>query len=69
IPGLLLCDVSNQKGERLSKGAAMGLLARAYLFRGGYSLYQDKSITRPGNYKEYYQAGQTVLNELISSGK
>lgn len=44
IPGLLWCDDSNQKGERLSKGAAMGLLARAYLFRGGYSLYQDKSI-------------------------
>ena len=69
IPGLLWCDDSNQKGERLSKGAAMGLLARAYLFRGGYSLYQDKSIKRPGNYKEYYQAAQTVLNELISSGK
>ena len=47
----------------------MGLLARAYLFRGGYSLHQDKSITRPANYKEYYQAAQSILNELITSGK
>lgn len=69
IPDLLWCDDSNQKGERLSKGAAMGLLARAYLFRGGYSLHQDKSITRPANYKEYYQAAQSILNELITSGK
>lgn len=69
IPHLLWCDDSNQKGERLSKGAAMGLLARTYLFCGGYSLYQDKSIKRPSNYKEYYQAAQTILNELITSGK
>lgn len=69
IPDLLWSDDSDQRGERISKGAAMGLLARAYLFLGGYSLYQDESIRRPSNYQEYYREAQTVLNELITSGK
>lgn len=69
IPDLLWSDDSDQKGERISKGAAMGLLARAYLFCGGYSLHQDESIRRPSNYQEYYREAQTVLNELITSGK
>ena len=52
---------------RPSKGAAMGLLARAYLFRAGYSLHQDGKMKRPDNYKEYYKRAKEVCSELITS--
>ncbi|BEG97917.1 RagB/SusD family nutrient uptake outer membrane protein [Bacteroides sedimenti] len=58
--------------ERINKGAAMGLLARAYMFRGGYSLYGSGLVgemKRSDNYKEYYQKAQTVLNELVDSNQ
>lgn len=54
---------------RMNKGAAMALLARACLYAGGYSLYQDGTIKRPDNYVEYYQKAEQVTNALISSGK
>ncbi|MCC8187732.1 MAG: RagB/SusD family nutrient uptake outer membrane protein [Bacteroides sp.] len=72
IPDLLWHDDPGQYAERISKGAAMGLLARAYLYRGGYSLHNNNGtgiMKRPDNYQEYYQKAQTVLNELIHSGK
>lgn len=72
IPDLWWADDPNQKNERLSKGAALGLLARVYLHRAGYGLYNENGkgvIKRPENYKEYYQAAQSLVNELISSGK
>ena len=52
---------------RPSKGAAMGLLARAYLFRAGYSLHQDGKMKRPDNYKEYYKRAKEVCSVLITS--
>lgn len=64
---------ANVSNERISKGAAMGLLARAYLFRGGYSLYgqgTDKGVMkRPDNYLEYYTKAQKLLAELMDSKK
>lgn len=60
------------ENERISKGAAMGLLARAYLFRGGYSLYGTGDLgemKRPDNYLEYYKKAQAVLSELMNSNK
>ena len=45
----------------------MGLLARAYLFRAGYSLHQDGKMKRPDNYKEYYKRAKEVCSELITS--
>lgn len=61
------------ENERISKGAAMGLLARAYLFRGGYSLYGTGTalgeMRRPANYLEYYKKAQSVLTELMNSNK
>lgn len=62
----------NVQNERISKGAAMGLLARAYLFRGGYSLYgtgQLGEMKRPANYLEYYKKAQAVLTELMNANK
>ena len=66
IPDLLW----KESAERMSKGAAMGLLARAYLFRGGYSLYDVSGtgvMKRPDNYKEYYTRANELLDELIKS--
>ncbi len=72
IPDLSWHDEAGQQYERISKGAAMGLLARAYLYRGGYSLHNNNGVgtmKRPDNYQEYYRKAQSVLNELINSGK
>lgn len=60
-----------EDAERISKGAAIGLLARAYLFRGGYSLYDvngNGEMKRPDNYKEYYTEANKLLDELMNSG-
>ena len=72
IPNLTWHDAMPQSGERISKGAAMGMLARIYLFRGGYALYGEGStgtMKRPDNYKEYYTEAKKVLDELIGSQK
>ncbi|MBB6002539.1 RagB/SusD family nutrient uptake outer membrane protein [Arcicella rosea] len=55
--------------ERATKNAAMGMLARVQLFRGGYSLDQDGIRRRPDNYKEYYNEVLKWTDELIKSGK
>lgn len=52
---------------RPTKGAAMGLLARAYLFRAGYSLNQNGKMERPDKYLEYYGKVKTICAELINS--
>ncbi len=52
---------------RPSKGAAMGLLARAYLYRAGYSLHQDGKMKRPDNYKEYYKKVKEICAEIINA--
>jgi hypothetical protein len=54
---------------RLSKGAAYGLLARAYLFRGGYSLRQDGTMQRPNNYLDYYNKVVEYTDIIINSNK
>lgn len=54
---------------RMNKGAAMALLARACLFAGGYSLYQDGKVKRPDSYMTYYQKAAQVTKALIDSGK
>ena len=61
-------EVSSYEG-RPSKGAAMGMLARAYLYRAGYSLHQNGKMERPTNYLEYYKKAKEVCAELINSKK
>ncbi|MCD8079269.1 MAG: RagB/SusD family nutrient uptake outer membrane protein [Bacteroides sp.] len=61
-------ETGNYEG-RMSKGAAMGLLARAWLFRAGYSLHMDKQMKRPANYKEYYGQVRTLCEQIIRSGR
>lgn len=54
---------------RATKNAALGMLARVNLFRGGYSLGQDGVRNRPDNYKEYYQKVLDITGTLMSDGK
>jgi len=61
-------EVGNYEG-RITKGAAMGLLARAWLFRAGYSLHMDKQMKRPSNYREYYGEAKTLCQQIIHSGR
>ncbi len=60
-------DVMTNYEGRISKGAAMGILARVYLFRAGYSLRQDGMMKRPDNYKEYYTKAKEITEEIIKS--
>lgn len=59
-------ELSSYEG-RPTKGAAMGLLARVYLFRAGYSLHQNGKMERPGKYLEYYGKVKAICAELINS--
>lgn len=61
-----------QDGEQISKSAAMGLLARVHLFRGGYSLYGSGSkgeMKRSDDYKEHYQKAKVLLDQVIAENK
>lgn len=55
--------------ERLSKGAAKGVLARVYLGRAGYSLRQNGNRERPANYLDYYTEAARLTKEVIESGE
>lgn len=61
-------EMSNYNG-RMTKGAAMGMLVRAYLFRAGYSLHQDQTMKRPDKYKDYYKRAKEVAAELIAANR
>jgi hypothetical protein len=69
IPVLPWHDELASYDGRLTKGAAIGLLARIYLFRGGYSLRQDGTMQRPANYRDYYREALNLTEQIISSGK
>lgn len=59
-------EISSYEG-RPTKGAAMGLLARTYLYWAGYSLHQNGKMERPDNYLEYYGKAKEICAELINS--
>lgn len=69
IPDLPWFDEEAYEKGHMHKGAAMGILARVCLFAGGYSLNMNGEMTRPENYKEYYQKVVDVTGELVTSGK
>ena len=69
IPDLPWHDEMGTYEGRMSKGAAMGMLARAYLYRAGYSLHQDGNMKRPEKYKDYYKRVKEITEEIISSGR
>lgn len=69
IPDLPWHNEMNPYLGKISKGAAMGLLARAYLFRAGYSLHQDGTMKRPANYLDYYKKVKEITAAIITSNK
>lgn len=60
--------------ERISKEAAYAMIARLALQAGGYSLNHDANdasgykMTRPDNYKEYYQIAREYTKKIIDAG-
>ena len=60
--------------ERISQEAAYAMIARLALQAGGYSLNHPEndatsySMTRPSNYREYYQIARTYTKKIIDAG-
>ena len=60
--------------ERISKEAAYAMIARLALQAGGYSLNHDANdvtgykMTRPDNYKDYYQIARDYTKKVIDAG-
>lgn len=56
--------------ERITKGAVKALRARIALYRGGYDLRENGTISRDEvNYLDFYKIAWTECNEIILSGK
>jgi hypothetical protein len=53
--------------ERLTKGAALGFLARIALARGGYSLRREGGMQRSNDYLEYYKIARDACKQVIDS--
>ncbi len=68
-PDMPWAGESGYVSGRLSKGAALGLLSRVYLFRGGYSLRQNGTLERPDNYLDYYNKVVQYTDTIIDSQK
>jgi hypothetical protein len=60
--------------ERITQEAAYAMIARLALQAGGYSLNHDANnateykMTRPDNYKEYYQIARDYAKKVIDAG-
>lgn len=53
--------------ERVNKWAAKAVLARVYVYAGGYALQQDGTISRPANYLDYYAKAKQVIDEVMAA--
>lgn len=67
-------DATLDAPERISQEAAYAMIARLALQAGGYSLNHDAGdtqnykMTRPDNYKEYYQIARDYAKKVIEAG-
>jgi hypothetical protein len=64
-----LASIGDAQDERITKGTVKALRARIALFRGGYALRQNGTMTRGSNYLTYYQIARTECNDIINSGQ
>lgn len=62
-------SIGDPVDERITKGTVKALRARIALFRGGYALRQDGTITRPSNYLDFYKIARDETNDIIASGQ
>ena len=64
----------SQAPERISQEAAYAMIARLALQAGGYSLNHDANdatnykMTRPSDYKKYYQIARDYTKKIIDAG-
>ena len=67
-------DANISAPERISKEAAYAMIARLALQAGGYSLNHDEGdtkdykMTRPDNYRDYYQIARDYTKKIIDAG-
>lgn len=67
-------DAAANAPERISQEACYAMIARLALQAGGYSLNHDAGdatgykMTRPANYKEYYQTARDYTKKIIDAG-
>lgn len=67
-------DATLNAPERISQEAAYAMIARLALQAGGYSLNHDAGdatnykMTRPDNYREYYQIARDYTKKVIDAG-
>jgi starch-binding outer membrane protein, SusD/RagB family len=64
-----VATIGDQPDERITKGTVKALRARIALARGGFSLRQDATMKRTGDYKTYYQIARDETNDVINSGQ
>jgi starch-binding outer membrane protein, SusD/RagB family len=55
--------------ERITKGAVKGLRARIALYRGGYALRSNATMSRSSDYLTYYQIAKDECNDIINSNQ
>ncbi|MGJ7032536.1 RagB/SusD family nutrient uptake outer membrane protein [Niabella hirudinis] len=53
--------------ERVNKWAVKAMLARVYVFAGGYALRMDGTINRPANYLDYYTKAKQLIDEVMTA--
>ena len=64
----------NEAPRRISQEAAYAMIARLALQAGGYSLNHDEGdatgykMTRPDNYKDYYQTAYDYAKKVVDAG-
>ena len=61
--------IGDQLDERITKGTIKALRARIALARGGYSLGQNGTVSRPGNYLDFIKIARDETNEIITSNQ
>lgn len=61
-----LGKIGDPQDERITQGAVRALRARIALYRGGYDLRQNGTISRDANYKYYYQIAWNECDSIIN---
>lgn len=61
--------IGDQLDERITKGTIKALRARIALARGGYSLGQNGTVSRPTNYLDFIKIARDETNEIITSNQ
>jgi starch-binding outer membrane protein, SusD/RagB family len=64
-----VASIGDQVDERITKGAVKGLRARIALFRGGYALRQNGTMSRKSDYITFYQIAKTECTDIMNANQ